>query len=194
MSYSYQYNNNPDQYVSTPTTPAAFPPWDLEQDPTTSLQQPQDQPPQAQAYVPTIHVPERVASSSQGQWRLRDYVHQPAVEPSEEAHSGGQVLPPLAGPPGGLPVRSTPARERSRAAAHPYRRPSEPRGSGMRTRTDVQSADSGHPLRLAIPPVIGSSAVTMACPAQGQRASSVAPSTETTRYAEPVLASLSFGL
>jgi hypothetical protein len=162
MSYNpYQYN--PDQYDSTTPTTPGYSTWEVEQA-NLQQEQPQHQP---QAYVlPTIHVPERRgAGSSQGQFRLRDYVHQPAaIQPGEELQQSGHVLQPPPGPQSGLPVRSTAARERARASAHPYRRQSESRGSNT-----IREPLASGSLRHSTPPIIGSSAITMNCPAQGSR-------------------------
>lgn len=172
MSYNpFQYNS-PEQFASTPSTPA-FPLWELEQEPSSTQQEPQ----QPQVFVPTIRVPDRVPRASEGQFRLRDYVHQPAIqqsEPEDPQPSGSHSNTSHAG----QPVRTS-GRQRARDTAHPYARPTESQSStAMRTRRELQASETGS-LRLSIP---GASSITLGCPAQGHnRASSTVP--DATRYA-----------
>ena len=173
MSYGHPYQYNPDHpYGSTPTTPASFVAWDL-QDQDASFPPPPQQdanPPQQPQVlntgIPTIPVPQRVSASSQGLFRLRDYVHQPSVEPlavgednADRLQGTSGVSPPLPGP-----HRSAPVREAR--AAHPYRRSSGSEGVAQRLRRGAHEPSSGSQLRVSIPAIIGPSAITLPCPGQ----------------------------
>jgi hypothetical protein len=195
MSYGHPYQYTPDQpYGSTPTTPASFVAWDL-QEQDASFQPPPQQdanPPQQPQLevlninpgIPTIPIPQRASTSSQGLFRLRDYVHQNSVEPPSvgeesvdrlQGASGGS--PSLPGPHRSAPVRET-------RAAHPYRRSSGSEGVAQRLRRGVhESSSSGSQLRVSIPAMIGPTAITLACPGQQYTASVGVPPASGSRYA-----------
>ena len=200
MSYGHPYQYNPDQpYASTPTTPASFVAWDL-QEQDSSFQPPQQDanpPQQPQAFsvnsgVPTVPIPQRVSASSQGLFRLRDYVHQPSVEPPavgedniDRLQSASGVSPSLPGPQRSAPVRET-------RAAHPYRRSSGSEGVAQRVRRGVhEPSSSGSQLRVSIPAIIGPTAITLPCPGQQHTASVGVPPVSGSRYAPPFLCDLS---
>ena len=193
MSYGHPYQYNPDQhYGSTPTTPASFVAWDI-QDQDASFQPPPQQdanpPQQPQALnvnpgIPTVPIPQRVSTSSQGLFRLRDYVHQPSVEPPsvgedsvDRLQGASGLSPPLPGP-----HRSAPVREAR--AAHPYRRSSGSEGVAQRLRRGVhEPSSSGSQLRVSIPAIIGPTAITLPCPGQQHTASVGVPPAPRSRYA-----------
>ena len=193
MSYGHPYQYNPDQpYGSTPTTPAGFVAWDL-QDQDASFQPPpqqdanapqQPQVPNVNPGIPTVPIPQRVSSSSQGLFRLRDYVHQQSVEPptvgeesADRLQGASGASPPLPGP-----HRSAPVREAR--AAHPYRRSSGSEGVAQRLRRTVhESSSSGSQLRVSIPAIIGPTAITLPCPGQQHTASVGVPPASGSRYA-----------
>ena len=192
MSYGHPYQYIPDQhYGSTPTTPASFVAWDL-QEQDASLQPPPQQdanpPQQPQASnpgVPTVPIPQRVSSSSQGLFRLRDYVHQPSAEPLtggedtvDRLQGASGVSPSLPGP-----HRSAPVREAR--VAHPYRRSSGSEGVAQRLRRGVHepSSSSGSQLRVSIPAIIGPTAITLPCPGQQHTASVGVPPASGSRCA-----------
>ena len=194
MSYGHPYQYNPDQpYGSTPTTPASFAAWDL-QEQDASFQPPQQDanaPQQPQAFnsgVPTVPIPQRVSTSSQGLFRLRDYVHQPSVEPLTVGEDGvdrlqgaSGVSPSLPGPHRSAPVRET-------RAAHPYRRSSGSEGVAQRLRRGGhEPSSSGSHLRVSIPAIIGPTAITLPCPGQQDSASPSVPPAPGSRYAPPFL-------
>lgn len=199
MSYGHPYQYNPDQpYGSTPTTPASFVAWDL-QDQDASFQPPPHQdtnpPQQPQAFnsgVPTVPVPQRVSTSSEGLFRLRDYVHQPSVEPPtvredsiDRLQSASGVSPSLPGPHRSAPVRET-------RAAHPYRRSSGSEGAAQRLRRGVhEPSSSGSHLRVSIPAIIGPTAITLPCPGQQHTASVGVPPASGSRYAPRLSCDLS---
>ena len=197
MSYGHPYQYNPDQhYGSTPTTPASFVAWDLqEQDasfqPPPQQQQQQDAanpPQQPQAVnpgIPTVPIPQRVSTSTQGLFRLRDYVHQPSVEPPavgednvDRLQGASGVSPTLPGPHRSAPVRET-------RVAHPYRRSSGSEVVAQRLRRGAHesSSSSGSQLRVSIPAIIGPTAITLPCPGQQYTASVGVPPTSGSRYA-----------
>lgn len=200
MSYGHPYQYNPDQpYGSTPTTPASFVAWDL-QEQDASFQPPPPQqdanpPQQPQAFnpgVPTVPIPQRVSTSSQGLFRLRDYVHQPSVEPPivgedsvDRLQSASGGSPSLPGPHRSAPVRET-------RAAHPYRRSSGSEGVAQRLRRGVhEPSSSGSHLRVSIPAIIGPTAITLPCPGQEHTASVGVPPASGSRYAPPFPCNLS---
>ena len=192
MSYGHPYQYNPDQpYASTPTTPASFVAWDLQdQDPSFQPPQQDANPPQEpQAFnsgVPTVPIPQRVSASSQGLFRLRDYVHQPSVEPPsvgedniDRLQGASGVSPSLPGPHRSAPVRET-------RVAHPYRRSSGSEGVAQRARRGVhEPSSSGSQLRISIPAIIGPTAITLPCPGQQHTASVGVPPAPGSRYAPP---------
>jgi len=199
MSYGHPYQYNPDQpYGSTPTTPASFAPWDLQEQDTSFQPPPQQdanplqQPQTLNSGIPIVPVPQRVSASSQGLFRLRDYVHQPSVEPSsmgedsvDRLQGASGVSPSLPGPHRSAPVRET-------RAAHPYRRSSGSEGVAQRLRRGVHepSSSSSH-LRVSIPAIIGPTAITLPCPGQQHTASVGVPPASGSRYAPPFLRDLS---
>jgi len=199
MSYGHPYQYNPDQpYGSTPTTPASFVAWDL-QDQDASFQPPPQQdanpPQQPQAFnsgVPTVPIPQRVSSSTQGLFRLRDYVHQPSVEPPavgedsvDRLQSASRESSSLPGPHRSAPVRET-------RAAHPYRRSSGSEGVAQRLRRGVhEPSSSGSQLRVSIPAIIGPTAISLPCPGQQHTASVGVPPASASRYAPPFISDLS---
>jgi len=200
MSYGHPYQYNPDQqYGSTPTTPASFVAWDL-QEQDASFQPPPHQdanpPQQPQAFssgIPTVPIPQRVSASSQGLFRLWDYVHQPSVEPPtvgddsvDRLQSASGESPPLPGPHRSAPVRET-------RAAHPYRRSSGSEGVAQRLRRGVHETSSGSQLRISIPAIIGPTAITLPCPGQQHTASVGVPPASGSRYAPPYMIFLSSG-
>lgn len=201
MSYGHPYQYNPDQpYGSTPTTPASFAAWDL-QEQDASFQPPPQQdanpPQQPQAFntgIPTVPVPQRVSASSQGLFRLRDYVHQPSVEPPTVGEDNVDRLqgasvgsPSLPGPHRSAPVRET-------RAAHPYRRSSGSEGVAQRMRRGVHDPSSSGPqLRVSIPAIIGPTAITLPCPGQQHTASVGVPPASESRCALPLMIFLSPG-
>ena len=191
MSYGHPYQYNPDHpYGSTPTTPASFVGWDLqEQDASFQPPPPQDAnpPQQPQAInpgIPTVPIPQRVSASSQGLFRLRDYIHQPSVEPPAV---GEDNVDRLQGASGASPLphgphRSAPVREAR--AAHPYRRSSGSEGVAQRLRRGVhEPSSSGSQLRVSIPAIIGPTAITLPCPGQQYTASVGVPPVSGSRYA-----------
>ena len=191
MSYGHPYQYNPDQpYGSTPTTPASFVAWDL-QEQDASFQPPPQQdanpPQQPQVFdsgIPTVPIPQRVSASSQGLFRLRDYVHQPSVEPPavgedsvDRLQSASGVSPSLPGPHRSASVRET-------RAAHPYRRSSGSEGVAQRLRRGVhEPSSSGSQLRVSIPAIIGPTAITLPCPGQQHTASVGVPPAPASRCA-----------
>lgn len=193
MSYGHPYQYNPDQpYGSTPTTPSSFVAWDL-QEQDASFQPPPQQdanpPQQPQVFssgIPTVPIPQRVSASSQGLFRLRDYVHQPSVEPPtvgedsvDRLQGASGTSPSLPGPHRSAPVRET-------RAAHPYRRSSGSEGAAQRLRRGVhESSSSGSQLRVSIPAIIGPSAITLPCPGQQHTASVGVPPASVSRCAPP---------
>ena len=199
MSYGHPYQYNPDQqYGSTPTTPASFVAWDL-QEQDASFQPPPHQdanPQQPQVFssgIPTVPIPQRVSASSQGLFRLRDYVHQPSVEPPtvgedsvDRLQSASGASPPLPGPHRSAPVRET-------RAAHPYRRSSGSEGVAQRLRRGVHETSSGSQLRVSIPAIIGPTAITLPCPGQQHTASVGVPPASRSRYAPSHMIFLSLG-
>jgi len=201
MSYGHPYQYNPDQpYGSTPTTPSSFVAWDL-QEQDASFQPPPQQdanpPQQPQVFssgIPTVPIPQRVSASSQGLFRLRDYVHQPSVEPStvgedsvDRLQGASGTSPSLPGPHRSAPVRET-------RAAHPYRRSSGSEGAAQRLRRGVhESSSSGSQLRVSIPAIIGPSAITLPCPGQQHTASVGVPPASVSRCAPPHMIFLSSG-
>ena len=200
MSYGHPYQYNPDQpYGSTPTTPASFVAWDL-QDQDASFQPPpqQDanpaqQPQDFNSGIPTVPIPQRVSASSQGLFRLRDYVHQPSVEPPtvgedsvDRLQGASGASPSLPGPHRSAPVRET-------RAAHPYRRSSGSEGVAQRLRRGVHDPSSGSQLRVSIPAIIGPTAITLPCPGQQHTASVGVPPASGSRYAPPHMIFLSSG-
>jgi len=198
MSYGHPYQYNPDQpYASTPTTPASFVAWDLQdQDPSFQPPHQDANPPQEpQAFnsgVPTVPVPQRVSASSQGLFRLRDYVHQPSVEPPsvgednlDRLQGASGASPSLPGPHRSAPVRET-------RVAHPYRRSSGSEGVAQRVRRGVhEPSSSGSQLRISIPAIIGPTAITLPCPGQQHTASVGVPPAPGLRYAPPFQCDLS---
>ncbi|KAF9652573.1 hypothetical protein BDM02DRAFT_3266281 [Thelephora ganbajun] len=199
MSYGHPYQYNPDQhYGSTPTTPASFVAWDLQEQDASFQPPPQqdaDLPQQPQAFnsgIPTVPIPQRVSASSQGLFRLRDYVHQPSVEPPtvgednvDRLQSASGVSPSLPGPHRSAPVRET-------RAAHPYRRSGGSEGVAQRLRRGAQepSSSSSH-LRVSIPAIIGPTAITLPCPGQQRTASVGVPPTSESSPSELPSAPLS---
>ena len=199
MSYGHPYQYNPDQhFASTPTTPASFVAWDLQEQDGASFQPPQQDanpPQQPQALnsgVPTVPIPQRVPASSQGLFRLQEYVHQPSVEPPtvgddtiDRLQSASGVSPSLPGPQRSAPVRET-------RAAHPYRRSSGSEGAAQRLRRGVhEPSSSGSHLRVSIPAIIGPTAITLPCPGQQHTASVGVPPASGSRYAPPFPCDLS---
>lgn len=189
MSYGHPYQYNPDHhYGSTPTTPASFVTWDLqEQDASFQPPQQQDanppqQPQEINPGIPTVHVPQRVSASTQGLFRLRDYVHQPSVEPPavgedivDRLQGASGASPSLPGPHRSAPVRET-------RVAHPYRRSSGSEGVAQRQRRGVHElSSSGSQLRVSIPAIIGPTAITLPCPGQQHTASVGVPPTSGSR-------------
>ena len=196
MSYGHPYQYNPDHsYGSTPTTPASFVAWDLQeqdasfpppplQDANPAQQQPQAINVNVNPGIPTVPIPQRVSASTQGLFRLRDYVHQPSVEPPtvgeddvDRLHGASGASTPLPGP-----QRSAPVREAR--AAHPYRRSSGSEGVAQRLRRGVhEPSSSGSQLRVSIPAIIGPTAITLPCPGQQHTASVGVPPASGPRYA-----------
>lgn len=193
MSYGHPYQYNPDQhYGSTPTTPASFAAWDLQEQDASFQPAPQQDanpPQQPQAInpgIPTVPIPQRVSASTQGLFRLRDYVHQPSVEPPtpgvgednvDRLQGASGASPSLHGP-----LRSAPVRETR--AAHPYRRSSGSEGVAQRMRRGAhEPSSSGSQLRVSIPAIIGPTAITLPCPGQQHTASVGVPPASGSRCA-----------
>jgi hypothetical protein len=191
MSYGHPYQYNPDHpYGSTPTTPASFVAWDLQeqdasfQPPLHQDANPPQQPQVINPGIPTIPIPQRVSASSQGLFRLRDYVHQPSVEPPtvgeddvDRLQGASGASPPLPGPHRSAPVRES-------RAAHPYRRSSGSEGVAQRLRSGIHGpSSSGSQLRVSIPAIIGPTAITLPCPGQQHTASVGVPPASGSRYA-----------
>ena len=201
MSYGHPYQYNPDQhYGSTPTTPASFAGWDLqEQDASFQPPPPQDAiPPQhpqvLNTGIPTVPIPQRVSSSSHGLFRVRDYVHQPSVESPSVGEDSVDRLQGASGASPSLPgpQRSAPVREAR--VAHPYRRSSGSEGVAQRVRRAVhEPSSSGSQLRVSIPAIIGPTAITLPCPGQQHTASVGVPPASASRYAPPHVTSPSSG-
>jgi hypothetical protein len=195
MSYGHPYQYNPDQhYGSTPTTPASFVGWDLqEQDASFQPPPPQDgippQHPQPQVLnpgIPTVPIPQRVSNSTQGLFRVHDYVHQPSVESPSVGEDSVDRLQGASGASPSLPgpQRSAPVREAR--VAHPYRRSSGSEGVAQRMRRAVhEPSSSGSQLRVSIPAILGPTAITLPCPGQQHTASVGVPPASGSRYAPP---------